>query len=66
MAAVPLYTSPPDIGRNVDENGNVVISPDEWARHRDWLEGLIRFINVNYPNGTSDTVTISGEEVLSA
>jgi hypothetical protein len=52
MAAVPLYTTPPDIGRNVDEDGNIVISADEWARFKDWLEGFVRFININYPNST--------------
>lgn len=42
------YEPVPPVGRTVDENGNVVFTPEEWAVFVRWLDGLLSYIVENY------------------
>lgn len=38
------FEPPPQVPARVDENGNVVMTQQDWQRLRDWLERLVQHI----------------------
>lgn len=42
------FEPPPRIGDNTDEDGNVLLTPDEIKRLQSWLERFTQFIADNY------------------
>ncbi len=45
--AGPLYVSPPRVGKT-DENGNVVLTREEWDQLLRWLEEFTQFLAREY------------------
>jgi hypothetical protein len=42
------FETPPKVGTNIDENGNVVFTPAEFSELMIWLERFKDFVANNY------------------
>lgn len=46
--AGPRFEPPPQVGRQTDDQGQVILTQEEWSEILSYLDRLVKFISDNY------------------